>query len=54
MERESRHRIDEVRQALTQLDQGAYGRCERCGEPIGFLRLAAVLGTQRCVTCAGR
>jgi len=52
LERASRIRTDQVTTALEQLDAGQYGRCERCGEPIGFPRLAAVLGTQRCVTCA--
>jgi RNA polymerase-binding transcription factor DksA len=54
--RESRTRIDQVGAALAQLDAPAvrYGWCERCGEPIGFARLVAVLGTQRCVGCATR
>jgi DnaK suppressor protein len=51
--RESRTRIDQVAAAIVDLDAGAYGRCEQCGEPIGFARLAAVLGTRRCVACSG-
>ncbi len=54
LEREGRHRIDQVRKALARLDDGSYGRCEQCGEPIGFARLAAVLGATRCVRCASR
>ncbi|WP_421119657.1 TraR/DksA family transcriptional regulator [Aquihabitans daechungensis] len=50
--RASRHRLDEIATALGLLDEGTYGCCERCGEPIGFARLAAVLGTTRCVRCA--
>lgn len=50
--RESRARIDQVGEALAQLDAEDYGACERCGRPIGFARLVAVLGTQRCVDCA--
>lgn len=52
LERASRIRTDQVGAALAALEAGEYGRCERCGEPIGFPRLAAVLGTQRCITCA--
>jgi RNA polymerase-binding transcription factor DksA len=52
LERASRIRSDQIDAALQQLDAGEYGRCARCGEPIGFPRLAAVLGTQHCVTCA--
>lgn len=50
--RASRHRLDEIAAALGQLGAGAYGRCEQCGEPIGFARLKAVLGATRCVRCA--
>ncbi|MCU1371157.1 MAG: DNA-binding protein [Ilumatobacteraceae bacterium] len=52
--RESRTRIDQVGDALAQLEAGAYGACERCGQPIGFARLVALLGTQRCVDCSRR
>lgn len=40
-------------QALSQLDQGTYGRCVECGAPIGEERLGAVPGTTRCAPCAG-
>jgi RNA polymerase-binding transcription factor DksA len=52
LERASRTRIEQVALALEQLDDGTYGVCERCGEPIGFARLAAIPGTTRCVRCA--
>lgn len=54
--RESRARIDQVAEALAQLDADprGYGACERCGRPIGFARLIAVLGTRRCVACSRR
>lgn len=38
--------------ALEAVEAGAYGRCERCGGPIGEERLDAVPGTTRCVACA--
>lgn len=54
LERESRSRIDQVVEALARLDADDYGTCERCGGAIGFARLVAVLGTQRCVDCSRR
>jgi RNA polymerase-binding transcription factor DksA len=54
LERASRIRSDQVASALAALEAGEYGSCERCGRPIGFARLAAVLGTQGCVACAAR
>jgi DnaK suppressor protein len=32
-------------------DQGAYGTCEVCGQPIGEDRLAAVPDATRCISC---
>ncbi len=34
------------------LDDGSYGRCERCGREIGAERLAARPAAATCVTCA--
>ncbi|MCW2779121.1 MAG: hypothetical protein JWN17_2846 [Frankiales bacterium] len=39
-------------QALVQLDDGTYGVCERCGEPIGDERLQARPGARTCIACA--
>lgn len=52
LERAGRTRVEQVVRAIEQLDAGTYGRCERCGAPIGFARLAAVPGTTRCIRCA--
>jgi DnaK suppressor protein len=52
LRRASRIRLAEVDAALEGLDQGTYGACDRCGEPIPLGRLAAVLGTTRCINCA--
>jgi RNA polymerase-binding transcription factor DksA len=49
-----RRRIDELDRALASLDQPSWGTCTGCGRPIGAERLAAVLGTDRCVECASR
>ena len=47
-----RRREDRVR-ALAEVEDGTYGRCAACGEPIGAERLDAVPGTDRCASCAG-
>ncbi|ADB35961.1 transcriptional regulator, TraR/DksA family [Kribbella flavida DSM 17836] len=38
--------------ALARLSAGAYGRCERCGEPIATGRLQARPTTHTCIDCA--
>ena len=38
-------------QALAKLTDGTYGSCERCGNPIGKLRLQAFPRATLCVTC---
>jgi len=44
-------RADVVR-ALEKLDDGTYGRCDRCGEPIPDERLDARPWSVLCVRCA--
>ncbi|MBI3664642.1 MAG: TraR/DksA family transcriptional regulator [Acidobacteria bacterium] len=52
---EIRWRIcDAARRALARLEEGAYGRCEECGEPISPKRLAAVPWADLCVACQAR
>lgn len=46
-------RADVVR-ALAKLDEGSYGRCDSCGEPIGDGRLEALPWAVRCVQHAAR
>jgi DnaK suppressor protein len=41
--------LDDVDRALRRLDEGTYGRCEACGEPIGEDRLAALPAARYCV-----
>ena len=42
---------EQARHAEDLRSQGAYGRCESCGEPIGDERLAAVPDATRCIRC---
>jgi DnaK suppressor protein len=44
----------EVERALEKLDEGSYGRCDRCGGVIGSDRLEARPWTVLCVECASR
>ena len=43
--------LDEVERALARLDDGTYGRCETCGEPIGDERLAELPVVRSCAVC---
>lgn len=44
--------IREIRAALKRIDDGGYGTCVRCGAEIGDKRLAALIYTTECITCA--
>lgn len=41
--------LDDVERALQRLDDGSYGRCERCRAPIDDERLAAQPASRLCV-----
>src|SRR4051794_18509926 len=43
-----------VTRALEKLEEGTYGTCDRCGEPIAPARLAAVPDSVLCIDCARR
>jgi DnaK suppressor protein len=43
--------LDEVERALSRLDDGTYGLCTTCGQPIDDARLAAAPTAQSCLTC---
>ncbi len=44
--------LADIDHALAKLDEGGYGRCERCGEEIGEARLEAMPATRFCISCA--
>ena len=50
-ERDKLHQID---RALARIDDGTYGICESCGEPIGKMRLMAFPRATLCMTCKQR
>ncbi|MBA2280478.1 MAG: TraR/DksA C4-type zinc finger protein [Acidimicrobiia bacterium] len=41
--------LNEVERALARLDDGAYGTCEVCQEPISEVRLGAMPATRYCL-----
>jgi RNA polymerase-binding transcription factor DksA len=45
-------KIQSLQEALQKAEQGSYGRCEKCGQPIDPARLAILPGTKRCIHCA--
>jgi DnaK suppressor protein len=45
-------RIDQLEDALGRLDDGDYGVCESCGQPINPQRLEALPDTRLCINCA--
>lgn len=44
----------QTEKALVRLEQGSYGQCEFCGEPIGKNRLMAFPRATLCMTCKQR
>ena len=49
-ERETRY-LRKVEYALKKIEEGTYGICERCGEPIGYERLKARPVAVYCIKC---
>jgi RNA polymerase-binding transcription factor DksA len=49
---QARQHLAEIDAATARVAAGSYGRCERCGQPIGAARLAARPATTTCITCA--
>jgi len=43
---------NECLQALERLQDGSFGKCERCGEPIAQARLTAIPYARLCIGCA--
>jgi RNA polymerase-binding transcription factor DksA len=50
---QARDHLTAVDEALERLEQGAYGQCRICGEPIAPERLAVLPAASTCVRCAG-
>jgi len=49
-----RETLGEVAQAISRLEEGTYGRCEACDEPIAPARLEAMPAARFCINHANR
>jgi DnaK suppressor protein len=47
-------KLRDVERALTKLEEGTYGVCDSCGEPIAPERLEAIPWAVFCMACARR
>lgn len=45
------HLIEKIKIALDKIDEGTFGICEECGEPIPLARLKARPVTAHCIEC---
>jgi DnaK suppressor protein len=43
--------VEKIKEALQRIEEGTYGVCEECGQPIGEKRLAARPVTTYCIEC---
>jgi DnaK suppressor protein len=50
----ARELLTQNERALARIENGTYGTCESCGEPIGKARLQAFPRATLCVTCKQR
>ena len=46
--------VDEIDRALSRMDNGGYGICERCGRKIAVARLEALPFAALCIECKSR
>jgi DnaK suppressor protein len=46
--------LDELDEALRKLDDGTFGACEDCGNPIADARLEAMPTARLCIGCASK
>jgi len=49
-----REALADVQAALLKLDNGSFGTCEGCGQPIAPARLEAKPGARLCMECASK
>jgi RNA polymerase-binding transcription factor len=49
---QARGQLADISAALRRLDDGSYGTCQRCGQPVGGQRLRARPAAATCIGCA--
>ena len=52
IEKAALHEIAQIKHAIDRIQNGQYGLCSQCGEPIAASRLKAQPTATRCITCA--
>lgn len=50
----ARTEIEMIKQAIVRIDNGQYGICQVCGEPISKERLEALPYSNICINCASK
>ena len=51
LEENAENLLRSIDQALERIENGAYGKCERCGQQIAEERLEAIPHATRCIDC---
>ena len=51
LDAQERRELSDIMRALDKIDDGSYGECERCSEPIGLPRLKALPMVRLCIKC---
>ena len=51
LDERSRRQVGEIQAALARIDDGTYGDCARCGEPINPKRLETLPTARYCTRC---
>ena len=54
LEKRIRAQLAEVEQALNKFENGTYGRCDSCGQPIDPARLEALPHAHLCLNCKAK
>jgi len=50
----ARHMLAQTERALARIENGSYGVCESCGQPIGKMRVMAYPRATLCLPCKQR
>ena len=51
LEGQIRKQLDDIEYALRRFEEGRYGFCEQCGQPLDSARLEALPQAKRCLSC---
>ncbi len=54
LEKRTRELLAEIEYALNKFDQGTYGSCDICGQPIDLARLEALPQANMCLSCKAK